>query len=173
LRHVAVSQYRRGLIQNAVATAREILARLRAGGDTEELARWLRCLAVFLSAGDGLAEAAAAAREAIGLFALQGPESPSVAVAIEVLAYLLALDGESGRAAVLRGYSQLALSPQPRERDFLAQETGQRLVALLSERLAPLELERLLAQGAGFMAEAAVVFALENAYASRSSIDTL
>jgi tetratricopeptide (TPR) repeat protein len=161
-RHVAVSEHHRGRTENALTIAREMLSKLRSGADTEELARWLRYFAVFLAARDNLSEAAAAAREATQLFALQGFESANLTAALEVLALVYALQGNLARAAALEGYSQVAFRREPFQRDTAATETHERLIVILRDGLAPDELEQLLAKGAGFMPEEALALALND-----------
>jgi predicted ATPase len=169
LRQVAVMEYRLGHTKRSVAIAREILPTLPSSGDTEERARWLRYLAVFLASDGDPAEAAVAAREATHLFALQGPRTPNVTAAIEVVALLCALQGELVRAAILEGYSDVAFQRESFQREiFAGNETHERLIALLRDQLTPGELTRLLAEGAVLTPEAAVALALEERNVAKS-----
>jgi predicted ATPase len=162
LRHVVLGEHQRGRTHEAIAIARDVLATHGSGLDTEERARWLRYLAMFLAAaGDHLPEAAAAAREATVVFAMQGPEGPAVTAAIEVQALIYALLGDVDRAATLAGYAEAAYRREPFQRESAGAGAHERLVALLRERLAPAGLERLSAHGARLTPEAAVAVALE------------
>ncbi len=161
--NVAEVEHERGQTRRAIAIVRETLPAARSGVDKNVLALLLDNLAGYLAAVDDLSDAAAAARESIGIHAEREPGHAHVTIAIEHLALVLALRGDLARAATLEGYAQAALPRHGFPREFAEATTYDRLTAHLRETIAPGELARLTAEGAALTPEAAVALALENA----------
>lgn len=105
-------------------------------------------------------EAAAAAREAIGIYAAREPDHVFVAVTIEHLAFAAALSGDASRAAVLEGYADAALARHRFVRELTEKTTYDGLTSLLRNEIAPEELARLVGEGAALAPESAVALAL-------------
>jgi hypothetical protein len=80
---------------------------------------------------------------------------------IETLALAIAAGGDVARATILEGYADAALLAQGCTRELTETTTHNRLMALLSEKLAPGELARLLAEGAALSPQSAIALALE------------
>jgi len=160
LLNLAEVEHARGSTPQAIALVREILPAARAGSDHVMLAVLLANLAGYLLAVDDLPAARDAAREAIRAVAPCDPQSSYIAVSAETLA--LALANDLPRAARLAGYAAAALLRLGFEREFTDRKTHDRLTSLLGERLAPLDLERLLAEGAALVPEAAIALALDD-----------
>ncbi len=95
----------RGQTRRAIAIVRETLPAARSGADRNVRALLLSNLAAYLVAVDDLHDAAAAARESIGIHAEREPDHAHVAIAIEHLALVFALRGDLARAATLEGYA--------------------------------------------------------------------
>ena len=125
------------------------------------LATMLENFAGYLLAVDDVRGAAAAAREAIAIRADREPNHAHVAIAIEHLALVFALNGYCACAATLEGYADASFTRNRFKREFTETTTHERLTALLREELAPDELARLCAEGAALAPEAAIALALE------------
>jgi predicted ATPase/class 3 adenylate cyclase len=158
---LAESEHARGQTHRAIATLREVLPAFRAHGDRTGLVRMLAKAAGYLAAVDDLTGARAAAHEAIEALASREPESTFVTMAIEHLALTLAVGGDFERAARFAGYVDAAYDRLGFERDFTETTTHDRLTALLRKQLPPEELERLHAEGAALIPQAAVALVLE------------
>jgi predicted ATPase/class 3 adenylate cyclase len=159
--HIAEVEHARGQTQEAIAIVRETLSAVRSGADKNTLAFLLINLAGYLATVDDISGAAAAAREAIGIYTAREPDHAYVAVAIEHLALVFALRGDHARAAALEGYADTAFARLGFEREFTEITTHDRLTALLHDGLAPHELGGLIAEGAALTPEAAIALALE------------
>jgi hypothetical protein len=109
---------------------------------------------------DDLPAARDIAREAIRALAPRDRQSSFIAISAEHLALALALGGDFARAARLAGYADAALREFGFAREFTERTTHDRLTALLGESLAPIEFERLVAEGAALGPEAAIALAL-------------
>ena len=158
--NIALCEQQLGRTQRAVDILNEILPDFRAGQDPHVLYLTLTLLASYcITAGD-LEGAVTALREVIGKCARLEPDSFRVADATELLALVNALRGDYVRAAKQEGYAEAAF----RQHGFHNREEHHydRLMALLREGLAPDELERLLAEGAGLLPEAVIALALED-----------
>ncbi len=160
---LAEVEHARGQTQRAITLVRETLAAVRAGADTTLHAYLLYNLACYLVAVDDLPGALAAARESIEIRGAREPDHSYVALAIYELALALALRGERARAATLQSYADTALRRRGFELQFVHKRTHDRLTSLLRAELAPDELARLSAEGAGLTPEAAIALALEQA----------
>jgi hypothetical protein len=158
--NLAENEYSRGHTQRAIALARENLPGLRRGADKECLAALLCNLAAYLAAAGDLAGADEAACESIALLAIRNPGHTHIAVAIEVLALVRALEGDLARAATLEGYVTAALQRIGCGREPTETITHQRLMALLRDGLAPDELTRRTAEGAAHFPEAVIALAV-------------
>jgi hypothetical protein len=118
-------------------------------------------LAAYLAAVDAFPEASAIAREILREHSGTAAESTFLAVVIETLALAIAAGGDVARATILEGYADAALLAQGCTRELTETTTHNRLMALLSEKLAPGDLTRLLAEGAALSPQAAIALALE------------
>jgi predicted ATPase/class 3 adenylate cyclase len=159
--HIAEVEHARGQTQQAIAIVRETLSAVRSGADKSTLAFLLINLAGYLATVDDLSGAAAAAREAIGIYTAREPDHAYVTVAIEHLALVFALRGDRARAATLEGYADAAFERYGFEREFTETTTHDRLTVLLREAITPDELARLMAEGAVLTPAAAIALALE------------
>jgi hypothetical protein len=159
--NLAEVEHARGQTRRAIALVSEILAAERADADRARLSMTLANLAGYLVAVEDLSAASEAAREAIRALAPRDPQSHQIAISAEHLALVLALAGDLPRAARLAGYADAALLGLGFEREYTERTTHDRLAALLGERLAPAERERLRAEGAALTPEAAITLALD------------
>ncbi len=160
--NLAETEHARGQTVRAVEIVRETLPVVQAGDDKGALALLLVNLAGYLAATDDLANAVAAARESIGIYAAREPDHVRVAMAIEHLALAVALRGDPARAAILAGYANAAFARHGFEREFTETTTHDRLAALLHESLAAHELTRLIAEGAALKPEAAIALTMDD-----------
>ena len=151
-----------GNTERAIALVRQLFPGLRSLPDKKLVANALSNLAAYLVQVGEVEEAREAAREAIELLVVQEPENGVVAIAIEHLALLAALDGNLVRAATLEGYAGAAYRRVGDEREGTERVTYNRLSSILSEALAPGELTRMLADGAALSTEAAIALALQD-----------
>jgi predicted ATPase len=149
-----------GKTRRAIAIVREALPRFRADRNRGTLTSVLDNFAGYLLKVDEVPEASAIAREAIRIAASADQET-SVAVSIEYLALALALHDDLSRAATLEGFADNAVRDMGFQREFTETTTHDRLRSLLTEKLAPDDLRRLLSEGAALSPEAAVALALE------------
>ncbi|HMD03234.1 MAG TPA: BTAD domain-containing putative transcriptional regulator [Candidatus Baltobacteraceae bacterium] len=159
--NLAETEHSRGRTQRSIELARENIPALRLGSDKVFLSKALGNLAGYLAATDDLVGAAAAAREAIEALATSDPDSPQVAIGVDVLALVSALRGERERAAVLEGYADPAFERLGYKREFTETKTYDRLIALLRAGVAPDTFARLTAEGAALTPAAAIALALE------------
>lgn len=150
----------RGRTQRAIEIVRELLPARRSGTDKNQLALLFQNLAGYLVAVNDASGAAAAAREAIGIYAAREPDHVFVAVTIEHLAFAAALSGDASRAAVLEGYADAALARHRFVRELTEKTTYDGLTSLLRNEIAPEELARLVGEGAALAPESAVALAL-------------
>ena len=159
--NLAEIEHARGNSQRAIGLVRDVLPFARAGADWAMLATLLGNVAGYLVAVGDPHAAAEAARVTIREFASRDPEFGLVAISAEHLALALALVDDLPRAARLAGYADRAMRRFGFKRDFTETTTHDRLNALLRERLAPQERERLFAEGDALTADAAIALALE------------
>jgi predicted ATPase len=159
--NLAEAEHARGQTQRAITIVRETLVAARSGNNKALLANLLQNLAGYLAAVDDFPGAAAAAREAIRIRAAREPDHAHVAIAIEHMALVFALRGDRERATTLESYADAAFAQHGFPRDVTETTTHERLIALLSEALAPDELARLSAEGAALTPGAAIALALE------------
>jgi len=160
--NLAETEHARGETRRAIEIAGKMLPEARAGTDKSTLGIWLENLAGYLVAVDDLPAGAAAAREAIGIFAAREPEHVFVGIGIEHLALVLALRGDYLRAARLEGYVAAAFQRQGYERVFTETQSFNRLTVLLLDKVAASELERLRAEGGALQTSDAIALALED-----------
>jgi len=161
IQNLAEVEHTRGNTSRAIALLREILPAVRATTDHSLLAGILGNFAAYLVATGDLPAARDAARGAIRALALGDPQSHGIAIPTEHLALALALAGDLPRAARLAGYADAALLELGIVREFTEKKTHDRLTTLLHERLAPADRERLLAEGAALVPEAAIALAFD------------
>jgi len=146
-----------GNIARAIELTHEVLPWCRSeGGDVHLLTHALSNLIEFCMQLDDVSGARSAAREVIDVV----PERDSrfVVSSVEALALGIAIDGDVTAAARLAGYTAAAHRREGTERASY----GGRLETMLRERLAPAELDPLLAQGAALSPDAAIALALES-----------
>ncbi len=157
--NLAEVEHARGHSQRAAAIVAERVPIVRSDGDKSALDVLLHNLAGYLAAIDDLRGALSAAREAIGIWA-RTPDRAGVAVAMEHLSLVYALDGKLTPAAVLEGYADAALRRYGFTREFTEATTHDRIAGLLREGLGPDELVRLSVEGASLTPETATALAL-------------
>ncbi|MGB6602664.1 MAG: hypothetical protein WBE77_16440, partial [Candidatus Cybelea sp.] len=158
---LAEVEHARGRTQQAIAIVRETLPAARSGADKDLLGNLLYNVAGYLVAVNDLPSAMAAAREAIRIHAPSEPDHAHVAIALEHLALVFALRGDSARAATLEGYADAAFGRHGYQREFTEMTTHDRLITVLHEALASDGRARLNAQGAALTSDAALALALE------------
>jgi tetratricopeptide (TPR) repeat protein len=161
LSNIADMNWALGNLDGAIASFREAIdfARQSQARSKTSLAVPLGNLAGALTERGDLDEAHATAREAISLQQQDG----TVWMWFDHYALLVELMGRHADAARLEGYANTVHSAQgmtPRQSNEARART--RLLALLPEKLAAVELERLLAEGAKMSEEEACRLALED-----------
>ena len=131
----------------AIALIREILepAKLSLGRDMH--ANLLANIAGYLVAKDKLSDARSASCRAIQMLEASDPASAYVTWALYHLALVLALEGDSQRAAHLLGYCEHAVATVGYNVEFTERATHDRLVSLLRERCPEYQLKALRAEG--------------------------
>jgi hypothetical protein len=144
----------------AIDLLHDVLPAIRASGDRNMLENAMANLAGYLAAAERFSEARAIACEMIRDLAPREPTSAHIAIAFEPLALALAFDDDLSRAATLEGYADAVLRAQGFTREFTEIATHDRLMTVLTKRLAPGDLERRLAEGAALTTEAALALAL-------------
>jgi predicted ATPase/transcriptional regulator with XRE-family HTH domain len=145
--------------QRAVDLAREAVSVARNHNMTEYPPYILVCLGQVLALTGAIDTAISPAIEATTLWACRDPGHGSVTTAIELLAYVAAVQGDRNRAARLAGYADSSLARIGYSRDDMERTLHRRLMTLLLEHLEPNELARTMAEGASFTAEAAIALA--------------
>ncbi len=159
--NLAENAHATGDTLRAIALLRDILPALRAEDNGHLLVTIMGNLAAYLAAVDAFSETSAIAREILREHSGTAAESTFLAVVIETLALSIAAGGDVARATILEGYADAALLAQGCTRELTETTTHNRLMALLSEKLAPGELARLLAEGAALSPQSAIALALE------------
>jgi predicted ATPase/DNA-binding winged helix-turn-helix (wHTH) protein/tetratricopeptide (TPR) repeat protein len=147
-----------GDLDGAIASLREAISLVRrvVGGE-RFLASALGNLAGVLTASGRLEEALGAAREGLPLLRDAG----DVWIFLDHFALRKALDGSIVGAAFLAGYSDAVHLAKQSQREPNEARARERLHALMHDRLAPDELEQLLAEGAKMSEDEACRLALE------------
>jgi predicted ATPase/class 3 adenylate cyclase len=165
-RNVAVSiaelgevEFRRGQFQRAADLWREAVAKIRSENQPALLCAWLYCLGSTLALSGDLQAATAAALEALGVGARYGAEH--AAPAIELRAYIVAVQGDVERSARLTGYVAACYARIDYVRDYVMETIRDRTKAVMEQHLAPDVVSRLIADGAALTPEAAGVLAGE------------
>jgi tetratricopeptide (TPR) repeat protein len=138
---------------------REAIAIIRGENQPAVLCVLLCSLGSTLALCGDVEAATGAAIESLAIGARAGPEH--AAPAIELCAYIAALQGDVERAAPLAGYATACFARIGSVRDHVDATIHNRLTALMNEHLAPDILARLTAEGATLSAEAAVARARE------------
>jgi hypothetical protein len=159
--NLAENAHATGDTLRAIELVRDILPALRAEDNGHLLVQMLGNLAAYLAAVDAFPEASEIAREVLREHSGTAPESTFLAVVIETLALAIAAGGDVARATILEGYADAAMLAQGCTREYTETTTHNRLMALLSEKLASDDLARLLAEGAALSPQAAIALALE------------
>jgi predicted ATPase/DNA-binding CsgD family transcriptional regulator len=152
----AVNECIRGFPDRAIAITHHILSARRATADKWSLALSLSNFAGYLCAVDDLSGAAAAARESIGLLSAIEPDSPNLAMAIEVFALVRALHGDLEFAAILEAFANATYERHGFRREFNTVMTYDRLMGLLRAGLTPESIAQLAREGAALLPEAAI-----------------
>ena len=158
--NLAELEHARGNTERAIMLTRESLPRLRQGIDELSLAITLTNLTGYLVAADDLVGASAAAREALALLVKGDPDHGEVAILVEHLALVHALDEDFTRAAKLEGYAEAAFQRYEMLRESTERGTRDRLNALLCAQLTPDDLARLTVEGATLSPDEAIAEAL-------------
>lgn len=148
-----------GDLQAAEIAFREVIALWRnsRSGRRDALGFALANLSGVLTERGAVAEALAAAREGLPMLSDIG----SAWLFIDHLALRAALAGNLARAAQLAGHADAIVAIKASEREPNEARAHKRLHVLLRERLAPGQLERLLAEGAKLTEDEACRLALE------------
>jgi hypothetical protein len=133
---------------------------MRSSADASILASALLCVAAYHAAAGEIADADAAAREALGLTATRAPDGIDVPIGIELLALVYALRGNLARAATLEGYADEVLQQNGVKREPTDATTHDRLDTILRTRLTPDQLQRLMEEGAALTPDSALALAL-------------
>jgi predicted ATPase/class 3 adenylate cyclase len=153
-----VEFYREQYLQ-AADLWREAIAMIRGENQIDQLCVWLLCMGSTLALGGDLQAATLAAIESWVIGARHGPEH--AAPAIELRAYICALQGDLERSARLAGYGATCFPRVEIVRDKVPTMIYNRLTALMEDHLAPDILARLTAEGAALTPEAAMALARE------------
>jgi len=138
---------------------REAIAMIRSENQEHLLCLWLLGLGSTLALGGDLQAATLAAIESWVIGARHGQEH--AAPAIELHAYICALQGDLERSARLAGYAATCFPRVEIARDKVPAMIFNRLTELMEDRLAPDSLARLTAEGAALTPEAAMALARE------------
>jgi hypothetical protein len=105
---------------------------------------------------DDVAGARASAEEALTRLAHADPKSGLVAIALEHLALVIALEGDVERAARLHGYCEASYAAGGYVREFTERASNERLAALIERSLDPARASALSAAGAAMPVRRAV-----------------
>ncbi|MBD5655024.1 MAG: hypothetical protein IAI50_07550, partial [Candidatus Eremiobacteraeota bacterium] len=159
--NLARYEFARGRTQRAREIATVNLVACRVDSDWI-LPHTLLILAVCLAYEGDLAGAAASAGEATRLWADVEPDEPTTAAAILVRAFIFALRSHFVQAAMLAGYAASVFARYGSTLDAYEAMVQSRLTGILRAGL-PIELERLLAEGASLAPDAAIALALGEA----------
>jgi predicted ATPase/DNA-binding CsgD family transcriptional regulator len=151
----AVNESIRGFPDRAIAITQQILSARRAAADKWSLALSLSNFAGYLCATGDLPGAEAAARESIDLLSAIEPDSPNLAMAVEVLALVWALRGDYEFATVLEAFANATFERHGFRREFNTVMTYDRLMELLSSALSSERIAALTREGAALTPEAA------------------
>jgi predicted ATPase/DNA-binding CsgD family transcriptional regulator len=152
----AVNESIRGFPDRAIAITQHILSERRASADKWSLALSLSNFAGYLCATGDLPGAEAAARESIGLLSAIEPDSPNLAMAVEVLALVWALRGDCEFATILEAFANATFERHGFRREFNTVMTYDRLVDLLASSLTTDRTAELTREGAALSPEAAI-----------------
>jgi predicted ATPase/DNA-binding CsgD family transcriptional regulator len=152
----AVNECIRGFPDRAIAITHHVLSARRATADTWSLALSLSNFAGYLCAIDDLSGAEAAARESIGLLSAIEPDSPNLAMTIEVFALVCALRGDLALATILEAFAQATFERHGFRREFNTVMTHDRLRAILQAGLTAERIAELSRHGASLSPEAAI-----------------
>jgi len=156
---LAEVEFRRERYERAADLWREAAAVMRGENEPATLTEWLVRLGSTLGMSGDLEAATAAALEALVVLARQEPEHVYVTQAIELLAYIAAMQSDVERSARLAGYTDPGLARLGAQREYVPQTIRERLMARLETQLTPDALARLTADGAALTPEAAIVLA--------------
>ncbi len=150
----AVNEAIRGFPDRAIAITHHVLSARRATADKWSLALSLANFAGYLCATGDLPGAEAAAHESIALFSAIEPDSPNLAMAIEVLALVWALRGDVDLATILEAFANATFERHGFRREFNTVMTYDRLMALLRTNLSAERIAELTREGAALSPEA-------------------
>ncbi len=146
-----------GDTRRAIDVATRALARAEQLPDRGvQAAHLLRNLAGYYAFVDDLDRSRDAATRAVESDASREPGGTHVAIALEHLALVVALCGETREAALLEGYSSAVFARFGFEREHTERTTHERLLAALKADSKDGDLSDLLDRGAAFTAEAAI-----------------
>jgi ATP/maltotriose-dependent transcriptional regulator MalT len=154
--NLAEIEHRRGSTARAIALAREAVPEAAQRLGPNAFVHLLNKLAGYLLAVDDLPAARASARESLARLVDVDPKSGLIAGALEHLALALALEGETGRAALVFGYCEAAYAAVGYLREFTERTSSERLQRLLDERLGAGEVARLRAKGVDLTVQGAI-----------------
>jgi predicted ATPase/transcriptional regulator with XRE-family HTH domain len=163
---LAEMEHERGRTEHAARVIAGAISYLRTGRDRRSLVVALANLIGYSLALDRLAEARAAAVEALRESLMLDGDSYPPFWALEHFALLLALEGDCVRAAVLEGCAQSAFARLGYTREFTEKTTYGRLGAVLREHLDDAEIARLAERGSGLKPADAIALALEETKAA-------
>jgi tetratricopeptide (TPR) repeat protein len=157
--NLAEIEFAEGRVDAAIACVRETCEMARRAGFQRYLAAASQNLAGYLLSVGEIGEARGAAREALEI--KHGLETfPRLAPCVEHLGLAAAMDGDINRAARMAGYGDACYCREGRGREPTEQATWTSLGRLLASRLPPAERDRLMAEGAAWTDDQAIVAAL-------------
>ena len=152
----AVNECIRGFPDRAIAITHHVLNARRATADKWSLALSLSNFAGYLCLIDDLSGASAAGLESIALFSAIEPDSPNIAMAIEVLALVSAMRGDVEHATILEAFANATFERHGFRRELNTIIIYDRLTARLENALTPERVAQLTREGASLYPEAAI-----------------
>ena len=154
--NLAEVEHQRGCTARAIRLAREAAPEAAKRLGPNAYVHLLNNLAGYLAAAGDLAGARTSAREALVRLVQADPKSGLVAVALEHLALVFALDGELERAARIHGFCESAYAAAGYVREYTERTSYQRLADLLERSCGSADLLAWRAAGAGLTAQQAI-----------------
>lgn len=145
--NLAEAQHAAGATRKAIETAKRGITSAQRLANRSDWAFLTRNLSAYLNAVDDVPAAREAALAALSFEAAQDPAGPFAAAALEHFALSLAIEGDLRTAATLEGYAQKALERLGFEREYTERTAHERLQSVLTQGLAPDDLDELFARG--------------------------
>jgi len=152
-------EFRRGQYHRAAELSWDAISLARNDDASAYLPYILVLLGEVLAVSGAIDAAGGPAIEVIGLWARGDPGHFHVTLAIELLAYIAAAEGDLDRSARLAGYAEASFARIGYLRGYAPLALYERLTTHLHQHLAPNELAHLTTQGASLSSEAAIALA--------------